>query len=363
MAGLSVSLFKKKNHTKQIREYLFSVPFIVYLLFWPSAYDRLEAGNFMLRSLPIFIAPILVLKSSELIDFRKFRMFFVYGTITMVLYCYLMGFVVSFESTFLIKNFTYYQFASYVSLHPTYAALIILCALIFLSYETLIKPYLLNLAFTLLFISALLMLQIRSAIFMLAILSVVKLVIELKRQNLGNVLMFIGIISVITFVAIKQKRFSTLFVIEQSNNLGTKEDNGITQRIWLWEMALKQAKNKPIFGYGLRSQRSLFHKQVHKRLLAENLTYRERISMMLNAKKNFHNQYLQWLYDFGFVGLLVLVASLLYLLVSGLKTKNNLFSILLLVFSFMMITENLMDRQSGLYFYAVILPLLFSEKS
>jgi O-antigen ligase len=363
IATISVLLFKSEKTVKQINPYLFSIPFIIYLLFWPFAYDRIEAGNFLLRSLPILVVPILILKSHKLLDLRIFKLFFVYGTITMILFCLLMGFIHSMNGNFIIDNFTYYQFASYVSLHPTYTALIVLCALIFLNYNQLIKSSILYVVFSLLFVSTLFLLQIRSAIFLLAILSLIKIALELKERNFRKVVFVICILSVITFSVIKQKRFATLFNSELNNKLGTDEDNGITQRIWLWQTSLNDVRNNPMFGFGLRSQRSLFYKRAHKMLLAERLPYRERISKLLNAKKNLHNQYLQWLYDFGFFGFLILVTFILALFLLGLKNKNFLFLTLITVFATMMITENLMDRQSGLYFYAVVLPLVFSKKT
>ena len=363
MVVLFLSIFKKSTKIGDKSLFVFSVPFIVYLLFWPSAYDMVDAGHFLLRSLPILVSPIILLKSCHFLDLRIFRLCYIYGTFAMVLYCFIVGIGTSLDTAFLIENFTYYQLASYVSLHPTYVALIVLSALVFLNFDAPIKPYILQLVISLLFIFTLFLLQIRSAILVLFILIIIKVALDFKNVNLGKALMAISILTIITFAVVGQKRYSLVFVTEVSNKLGTNEDNGITQRIWLWKMALKQAIDEPIFGHGLRSQRSLFYKQSHKIILAEELTYRERASMMLNAKKNLHNQYLQWFYDFGLLGIFILFASFLYLLWAGIDSRNFLFLILYFIFSFMMLTENLMDRQSGLYFYSVILPLIVSKKS
>lgn len=359
---LCILLYKKENIKNRISPYLFSIPFIIYLLYWPIAYDKIEAGNFLIRSLPILIVPILIIKSHEFLDFKIFKLYFVYGTVLMVTFCLLMGVIHSVNEKFIIENFTYYKFGSYVSLHPTYCALIVLSALIFVNSNQLIKSFYLYVIFTLLLVFSLFLLQIRSAILLLAILSFIKVFIEFQERNFVRAIFILGVLSVVAFSGVKHERFASLLNSELKNKLGTNGDNGISQRIWLWQMSLDEVRNKPMFGHGLRSQRSFFYKKAHKVLLAKDLPYRERISKVLNSKKNLHNQYLQWLYDFGFFGLLILVTYFLVLFLLGLKNKNSLFLIMMSVFIAMMLTENLMDRQSGLYFYAAVLPIIFTKK-
>ena len=144
---------------------------------------------------------------------------------------------------------------------------------------------------------------------------------------------------------------------------GNSEENGVSQRIWLWRTALNETKKKPIFGYGLRSQRTLFFKMVHKTTLEKNLNFRVRESMLENAKKNLHSQYLQWFFDLGFFGTTIILFGLIYLPLAIKNSSKVEFILLYCLFIVIMITENLMDRQAGILFWSVCLPLFYEEHS
>ena len=80
------------------------------------------------------------------------------------------------------------------------------------------------------------------------------------------------------------------------------------------------------------------------------------------ASKNLHNQYVQTIYELGFVGGFVYLISIVVLLWKGYKNKKSDFLLVFGFFLLFLITENLLERQLGIYFYAFIVTLLFFEK-
>jgi O-antigen ligase len=78
------------------------------------------------------------------------------------------------------------------------------------------------------------------------------------------------------------------------------------------------------------------------------------------AKQNYnpHNQYLQTGVEIGIVGLLLLIGMVLYLIRKGWRQRNWLILAITANFAINMLFESMLQRQSGIVFYAFILLLL-----
>jgi O-antigen ligase len=144
--------------------------------------------------------------------------------------------------------------------------------------------------------------------------------------------------------------------------IGILEENGVTQRMWLINEALLQIKENPWLGHGLRSQRKLFSWKIHKKGLAEQQSFTYREAAWKVSKLNLHNQYLQVFYEGGIFGLVLFIFPLAIILYLAFKKKNGSFLIPYIIFLLILITENLLDRQMGIYYFAVFLPLLYLAK-
>ena len=81
-------------------------------------------------------------------------------------------------------------------------------------------------------------------------------------------------------------------------------------------------------------------------------------AVKINAKKNLHNQYITILYEFGIVGFLLFIISIVLLFKQVYKNNNYLSLYLFSSYLLVLFTENLLDRQMGVY-YTFILSLLF----
>ena len=89
---------------------------------------------------------------------------------------------------------------------------------------------------------------------------------------------------------------------------------------------------------------------------------KENITAAYKQKLNAHNQYLQTALSIGFFGLIVLLISLFLPFVDSFKNGNFLLIIFLLIISFNFLFESMLERQSGVVFYAFFNSFLFFSK-
>ena len=145
-------------------------------------------------------------------------------------------------------------------------------------------------------------------------------------------------------------------------NIGTMEEDGVQQRKWLWITAFGQVIEKPFFGYGLGAQRNIFRWKVEKGLLmSTNIERPYEDAAKEIAKLNLHNQYLQLWYETGLFGLLAFLFAMGWILFSIKDVWSTGFGLVLLMFLCFLFTENLLDRQIGIYFYSFVLMLFYGD--
>lgn len=103
-------------------------------------------------------------------------------------------------------------------------------------------------------------------------------------------------------------------------------------------------KSRPIIGYGVGgAQRQL------------SLCYASKSNMLLFNKFNTHNQYLDITIKTGLIGLLVFGIFLASSLASSIRNKNQLLTVIVIFYSMLFLTENILSRQSGviLFFFLI----------
>ncbi len=123
--------------------------------------------------------------------------------------------------------------------------------------------------------------------------------------------------------------------------------SGFTIRLAEWEGVRHALARAPFYGYGADAQREL------------EKSYAE-IGFVLGQKNryNAHSMYYQSLLAGGWIGLVVLLFFVGSLLVYALQNRDPLLFAAVLFFALSGLTESLADRQKGVLFAAVILPLL-----
>ena len=129
----------------------------------------------------------------------------------------------------------------------------------------------------------------------------------------------------------------------------------LPQRIELWKNALLLIKQQPIIGVGTGDIKDAYACQL---LMAD--------SPLKNTNKLCHNQFLLFLIGFGFFGFLLIMFSLIYPVLWNKRFKNDLFFVFLLIVFFSMMTDDTLERQDGLTFFAFFYALflfLFPSKN
>tara|TARA_R110002049_G_scaffold57561_3_gene157682 strand:- start:1433 stop:2434 length:1002 start_codon:yes stop_codon:yes gene_type:complete len=113
-------------------------------------------------------------------------------------------------------------------------------------------------------------------------------------------------------------------------------------RILVWKEAIKIIQENPIFGVGTGDSKDSLLKRYED----------NGIIHALERKYNAHNQYLEWLITLGIIGFIILEGSILYLLITSLRTQNILLTLFVIVNSIAFLTESILETQAGLLFFS-----------
>lgn len=77
---------------------------------------------------------------------------------------------------------------------------------------------------------------------------------------------------------------------------------------------------------------------------------------------NPHNQYIQTLAETGYLGLVLLLGTILLFTIRALKTKNYILLTVVLCLAFNCLFESMLQRESGIVFFVFWICLLGSNK-
>lgn len=342
------------------------VPYLIFLYSATYSYDSYEALKYLMRTSPIIILPALIAVNRNFLENLRqlVVLFYIYGLIVSCVLTIIIG-SYFYWATGEIQALLYYDLAEYLSLHPTYYSLYLIVGLIFLLFSG-IEIKRLKIITLLLFTVTLILLQTRVAYLVLGILLIIK-IFGSSRKAMIYWGAFLAILIIVILFLMPANFTKNKQIFPESEDysvlIGTNSEDGITQRFWLWGTALEQIKEHRFSGFGLKSQQALFKWKVHKQILEnENDPAYDKAALQV-ASLNLHNQYLQILYEAGILGLSIFVLSILLALRAGIKLKNKLFIFIYVTFLIFLFTENLLDRQMGIYFYSFIIPffLLFSN--
>ncbi len=113
-------------------------------------------------------------------------------------------------------------------------------------------------------------------------------------------------------------------------------------RLARWAEVIKLIKQAPIIGHGAGTEVPMLHESFYKQ------KYYSSFLKSLNA----HNQYLSFLFKAGIWGLLVYLATLVYGFRIAIKKHDLLFFTFMLIIALVSLSENLLDVDKGVFFYA-----------
>lgn len=334
--------------------------YIISTIYSPTLQNAL---SYLIQLLPLLLLPLLIFSSKNIIvpNYNKILKFYVIGVILTVLIsvCY------AIYKLLLLKDFSsllYFDLVKVFNHHPTYVSIHVLTAIVII-----IRKGLFNKANKIiiisLFIVFLIALQVKIALIPL-VLIILYIIIKTRISLIFklSMLMVLGLFLILLSLS-PSFRYNEFINDLTKEEIGTFGEDGIYERLWLWKNGISQIKEKPIFGYGATAQRSYYGWIIHKELLSSDIDYAYYRAVMSLTKYNLHNQYLQIVYDSGLFGLFIYLFLTIINIKKAIKNKRITFLFISGIFLSFMLTENILNRQMGIYFYSFIIPILFLEPS
>jgi O-antigen ligase len=167
------------------------------------------------------------------------------------------------------------------------------------------------------------------------------------RILLATSLLALFLVNLSFFPRSYSRFYSAETALEQQPEPGSSESS--VARILVWRSSLEIIRAHPIFGVGTGD--------VEPELME---VYRAGdVQFALDESLNAHNQYLQTFIALGLVGFLVLAVLLAAPAWFAFRRKHLLYLVLLVVFSFNLLVESMLERQAGVVFYGFLNSFLF----
>jgi O-antigen ligase len=317
-----IGLMYSSDLSEAVRGVELKVPFLIFPLVLSSVKLELETRSYVLRQLlwATFVATIFAVMKVGYFKIRGLGDYFYYD-----------------------------KFAEFLDKHTTYFSLIVVVCMLFCLnefFQSKKKKYY-SLVGYIFFIFVLYILSVRISILALlagTIIIVFRLTLKLKIIAIVAIVLLSGSIY---FTPNFQKRF-------EPSTTESVEINDIEFRKLHWKSVLETiSHNGILFGNGTRGNRDFLYSK-----------YQEYgITSAYEDRYNAHNQYLEILMDHGLVGLLVFLLLLFYLIRNSIKCKDPLGISILAVFMIYMLTESILERQSGIVLFSYLMTLSIMVKA
>ncbi len=329
--------------------------------------DRGQAMKDAQRQLAILIFPVILsLTNFELAYYRSrilkvlaftavFTIVYLYGDAIHIILYNKLSISTLFNQVFINQNFS-----EPIGIHATYLAMQVALAL----------AVMLNLFLngrngkdkTFYFIGVAILsaglIQLSSRSVLLAVLVVILIVIPFSipvlRKRLSFILFSLVIIATGFMAVSRIDSFRKRYVADFQNDLTQASINNevLESRALRWNFICKQALHSPVVGYGSGSERRLLNE-----IYYENKLYNSYLNQL-----NAHNQYLSVFIKTGAIGLFIFLLTLFYGFRHALKEKDLILIAFLVIFSFVAFSENCLDVNKGIFFYAFFFSFLLKSK-
>lgn len=358
--------------------------YLVYVVGMLYTEDK-QNGYFQLeQKLSLVIFPLLLATtpkiSSRFIE-RAF-MCFVVSCVVATLFCLFQGLRLNYLNnhfeTVQMEILTNQKLAGYIGMHSTYFSIYLLFAIfILINYLTtfrrtvqknvLVISIITYLSYFILLLAA----RVVILAFIFICLGAFFISLYKRRINLKSTVIIVLIASCFIGITLQtnylKKRFKQIYTFNMSDLIGSNSENGVTDRIFLWQNGIELVRKSPLIGAGTGDVNIEMDRQYEK-LLSENDNFSPSVVVAIKSfatdNLNAHNQFLQVTIALGVMGLLLFLMTIFVSVNIAFKKRQYLFLAFLVLFFFSSFTECLLDRQSGVVFYAFINSLfLFHYKN
>ncbi len=320
------------------------------------SHDKAQGLKDLQRQSAILLFPLFL--SASGIDLKKYKMDFLkvfsFASVLTVLYLYMDATRILFYNklplTDLVKqSFINQNFSEPAHLHATYLSIYVLLSIIVFLYsfftETGRARRAIYLLFILILLAGLLQLASRSAWISAIIIAPCFPFFILKGVKR---LRFIAVMTVASGIAIflitSISSFKMRYVEQFKDDLvQTSLNNEIPEpRITRWHYVIEVIRQSPLYGHGSGSEKRLLNESYFDNKLYNSYLHQ------LNA----HNQYLSILLKTGLWGLLIFLLTLIAGFTTAFRNRDILFFSFMIIISTVSMSENLLDVNKGIFFYA-----------
>ncbi len=139
----------------------------------------------------------------------------------------------------------------------------------------------------------------------------------------------------------KSRLYGLLWELSDYKTNGSISGYTIPQRFELWKNSLFLIKKYPFIGVGTGDVKQKFAKQLQ---ISQ--------SPLQDSNKLSHNQFLFFIMQFGVIGFLIILYSIIFPFITNKTYKHDLFVIFILIVFLAMLTDDTFQRQDGLTFFA-----------
>jgi O-antigen ligase len=318
--------------------------------------NRAEAFNEWGKHITIFLFPLLFCLNP--LDLKKYRpqllMSFALVCTATVVYLYFDAFItmryyrLPFKALF-SGAFTNHNFSEPIDMHATFFSMQVLLSLVYM-FSVLIKERavynkIFYLICSIILTAGLIQLSSKSIFMVLIIVINIALPYFLLQGRARlkfilvsasfSVLLAIGILS---SSALRAHYITALKQDLSKTSAGAATDS----RMARWNVSIGLISKTPVIGYGAGSEMGLLHEEFYNKKL---------YNSYLNGL-NTHSQYLSFLIKSGFFGLLVYIATLAFGFEISFRQKDLLFFTFLMLIAIISLSENLLDVDKGIFYYA-----------
>lgn len=160
-----------------------------------------------------------------------------------------------------------------------------------------------------------------------------------KKYIIPYILVITGLVILIISIPNTRDKFIELFKIE-SLDQGNITSTNI--RYTIYKSAQELITESPIMGYGVGDYKDqLINKYVVKKQ-----------DLLVQKRYNAHNQYFSLMLIGGLVLLLIFLSVLAFNLLYAIRFDNQILILLLILYGIVMFTENILEREQGIIFFA-----------
>jgi len=349
----------KRNTIKPIfklRTAILQSVFFITLLSTIYSINRNEGINEWGKQITILLFPLVFCLNP--LDIKKYRpqllLWFAVVCTATVVYLYADAFITIRHyhlpfSAIVSAAFINHNFAEPIDMHATFFSMQLTIALVYL-LTVLIKERVLYTRLFYLLCTVILtagLIQLCSKSVFIVLLIVINIAVpyflfqgrgrwkSVIVSSLFSLLLIAGVLYSGTF----RERFLNELKVDMSKASAKETSDG---RLARWKVVTGLISKAPVIGYGAGSEIGLLQGGFYNHKL---------YNSYLN-KLNAHNEYLSFLLKSGAVGLLIYIATLAFGFNISFKQKDLLFFTFTLLIAIVSISENILDVDKGIFFYA-----------